>query len=268
MPRILNLTGMVVGDLTVLQFDTEKSKNSRKRFWLCRCKCGNIRSYSTDVLTSKKYRSCGCRQYEGNHKTHGKANTRIYAIWSKMKSRCHTPSTPHYEYYGGKGITVCDEWNSSFEAFYEWAINNGYSDSLSIDRIDPSKGYCPDNCRWVTKLQQARNKENSVMIKIGDKIMPSSYYADLYKIPTRTISSRYRSMIKRRIIVTEDNLCYPAHKKPDKVPVNQYSLNGEFLRRWDSYADVEKSGVGKRTGVRMCCLGKWKSAYGFIWRLA
>ncbi len=90
-----------------------------------------------------------------------KQNMRIYHIWESMKSRCYDSKNKCYYLYGGRGIAVCDEWKNDFLKFCDWALNNGYADNLTIDRIDNYKGYFPDNCRWATNLEQQRNKRNS-----------------------------------------------------------------------------------------------------------
>lgn len=91
-------------------------------------------------------------------KTHGMCYTRLYSIWQHMKNRCNQPKAHNYKYYGGRGITVCEEWQESFEKFHDWAVTHGYSKELTIDRKDVNGNYEPDNCRWATKLEQELNK--------------------------------------------------------------------------------------------------------------
>lgn len=94
-------------------------------------------------------------------------NPRIYKIWLGMRQRCNNPNDKDYGLYGGRGISVCEEWDNSSEAFIEWAKANGYSDGLSIDRVDTNGNYCPENCRWATSTQQARNKRMPKNNKTG-----------------------------------------------------------------------------------------------------
>jgi hypothetical protein len=118
--------------------------------------------YPSDIRQGKgKHCSRECRKASGSHRqyaaTHGMSRTRLYQIWSDMKNRCYCEQNAGFEYYGGRGIKVCDEWRESFETFRDWALASGYSDDLELDRRDADVGYEPGNCRWATRVQQMRN---------------------------------------------------------------------------------------------------------------
>ena len=157
-----DLTGKKYGRWTVIRRDTN-DKNNRSR-WVCECECGNTKTLKLCDLRNGRSKSCGCLRRENTSKmfsSHQKTNTRLYRIWASMKNRCLNPNASRYKDWGGRGITVCEEWKNNFIAFYEWAMTNGYSDNLSIDRIDNDKGYSPDNCRWATLTEQMRNTRRS-----------------------------------------------------------------------------------------------------------
>lgn len=150
--------GMKFGRLTALEY-VPGSK------WLCQCECGNQVMVSTGHLVTGHTASCGCLKHEKWHLTHGKRKTRLYRIWSGMKNRCTNENTPRYPDWGGRGIKVCDEWLHDFQAFWDWSMSHGYSDELSIDRIDNDGDYSPDNCRWATPKEQRTNQRTKeVMI--------------------------------------------------------------------------------------------------------
>lgn len=145
-----------------------KQRNT-EAYFICRCDCGTEKEVEAKALLSSRSKSCGC--YQKDNPTivkHRQCDTRLYRIWANMKNRCHNEQSNGYKYWGGRGISVCDEWRTSFESFRDWALLNGYSDELTIDRIDNDGNYEPDNCRWATMLTQIRNKrykENKLNVK-------------------------------------------------------------------------------------------------------
>ena len=185
----VDLTGQRFGYLTALNVDSCKNKNA---MWVCRCDCGKIVSVESQKLRNGNTQSCGCKR--GKIKietsgTHGKTKTRLYRIWHSMKSRCDYDFKGS-ERYHGRGIKVCDEWKDSFEAFYEWAAANGYSDKLTIDRIDSNGNYEPSNCRWTDKLTQDNNRNSNKKIEINGECHTIAEWARISGVNYQTIRSR------------------------------------------------------------------------------
>lgn len=160
--KIKDLTGQRYGILTVVSMAGHQGDAIT---WNCLCDCGKTSVVQGKNLQSGATRSCGCQ-----HVKHQKTGTRLYRIWNGMKSRCSNSTHPGYSHYGGRGITVCDEWKNSSKAFFEWALANGYEDHLTIDRIDVNGNYEPSNCRWVTQRVQCSNKRiksNTGVVGVG-----------------------------------------------------------------------------------------------------
>lgn len=160
-----DLVGKRFGKLDVIK-RVENSKDNRPMY-LCKCDCGTIKSIRGDNLRKEDgTRSCGCDSYllKNNYKHgycfRGKTN-RLYIVWADMKTRCYNCNDRNYQWYGGRGIKICDEWKDNFITFKEWAENNGYSDNLTIDRIDYNGNYEPSNCRFVDEKTQQNNKRTN-----------------------------------------------------------------------------------------------------------
>ena len=127
-----------------------------------------------------------------NNYKHGLRKTRLFRIWSNMKTRCTNPNTCCYKYYGGKGVTICNEWMNDFKHFYDWSMCHGYTDELSLDRIDYAGNYEPDNCRWVTNKTQANNKSDNRYVTRQGITLTLKEWCEIEKINYRTVQDRLK----------------------------------------------------------------------------
>lgn len=200
----LDLTDMKFGKLTVLYED--KSQKYERVHWICKCDCGNIISVSRNELRDGHTKSCGCLKLKNNGLT-TRANyrdNRLYNIWRGIKKRCTLPSDKDYKNYGGRGIQICNEWLNSYIAFHDWAINNGYSEELTIDRIDYDGNYEPSNCRWVTMKEQNNNKRSNVFFTYNGKTKSMSKWCDEFGVSYEKIKNKYETLKKHNNLNFDD----------------------------------------------------------------
>jgi hypothetical protein len=164
MGKLIDLTGQKFNHLEVLRKDDSRHENCA--CWVCKCDvCGCEVSMKANALKSLRYQTCGCGHPMND--VQGQSRDRLYGIWIKMKHRCYNAKTKHYKNYGARGITICDEWLNDYNVFRDWALSNGYKDTLTIDRIDFDGNYEPSNCRWTTLQEQNRNTSRTVKITVN-----------------------------------------------------------------------------------------------------
>lgn len=187
-----NLIGQKFGRLTVIGFDHKDVRN--KTYWLCECDCpehNRVVVYSSN-LKGGVSKSCGClareRAVETNTK-HGQSRTRLYHIWQHLIQRCENENVKDYYRYGGRGVSVCDEWHD-FEAFRDWSLKNGYDDTLSIDREDVDSDYSPRNCRWVDQITQQNNKRNNRLITFNGTTHTLAEWSRIFNVNYQSLCGR------------------------------------------------------------------------------
>ena len=204
MGKLIDLTGQRFGKLVVVKrAENHVSPNGfQKVQWLCQCDCGNMTIVSGGNLRNGTTKSCGCLKVESGKTAnlkHGCIRVgnkdRLYGVWAGMKQRCYNPKHEFYHRYGARGINVCDEWLNDYFAFKEWAYANGYDEKAklnqcTIDRIDPNKGYCPENCRWVDQKVQSNGLCTNHLIEYNGEIHTLSQWADILEMSYDVLKRR------------------------------------------------------------------------------
>lgn len=249
-----NEVGNRYGRLRVVSY---AGTNCHNALWNCVCDCGNKCVKLGVMLRSGRTKSCGCLHSETLSKRNKKYNVkyprRLYHSWHCMIERCEKEDNRYYYNYGGRGISVCEEWHN-FEVFATWALQNGYDESKTIDRINNDGNYCPENCKWSTKREQENNKRTNRKVEINGDVLNLSEWCEIFGISQVTVQSRLRygwdivdaittPVPKRRII-----LCIET---------------GETFR-FASEAG-KKYGVSA-SSISMAASGRTKSSCGFHWK--
>lgn len=199
----------------------------------------------------------------------GDSYTRLYTIWVDMKDRCFNKNGKAYRNYGQRNITVCDEWKHNFRSFKQWALSNGYTDKLTIDRINNDGNYEPSNCRWVDNIVQQNNKRNNHYITYKGETKTLSQWSKIIGIPKDTLRRRIVNLkwsidkaLTTELLATGDQT--GVNNKRSRS-VLQYTKTGSLVKRWVSVRSIilsEKYGAA----ILPCCKGRTKEAYGYIWK--
>lgn len=256
-----DLTGQRFGKLTVIKKSSQIGEPVK---WECLCDCGNTTFVTTRNLKKGNTKSCGCLKLK-----HGLTQTRIYRIWKDMKQRCYNPNNKFYNNYGGRGIKICNEWYNDVNVFYNWAVNNGYNDSLEIDRINNNCGYSPENCRWITHQEQQYNKRSNRLVEYNGELKPLMTWVkelglDYHKVNLRllngwSVEDAFWSNGKEHF----KKYCNNSHQNK---PVIQYDLDMNFVKIYDSIKEAAQTINGNQSSISRCCYHKQKQYKDFIWR--
>lgn len=228
-----DIIGETFGRLIVL----EKARKNNRNGFLCKCLCGNITFASGHQLRSGAKKSCGCLQREVgkiNFTKHGESNSRLYEVWVGMKKRCYNSNSPAYKNYGGRGITVCDEWKDNYTAFRDFMLGLGYDDSLpfrsqTLERINVNGNYEPNNCKLVSMKEQNVNRRNNHYVTYKGETKTITEIANEHGLEVENLLNRinyFGYTIEEAVEKPVRN--YPRRKAPE------YEVDGESLtlREW------------------------------------
>lgn len=247
----LNLVGKRFGRLTVIEDSGERTPKHQVK-WHCVCDCGNHVYVPTCYLTTGDTRSCGCLFRETckqpNTLRHGDASpngkhTRLYESWHQMRKRCNNPKDHNYRNYGGRGITVCTEWET-YEKFRDWALNNGYATDLSIDRIDVNGNYEPSNCRWADSITQGNNRRTNRFIEYNGEKHTLAEWARLTGISDDTLAHRLKDGWS-----IEDVFNKPVRSRKPSCPGIEYNGETHSIAEWSRITGIPYFTLIKRFEV-------------------
>lgn len=254
----LDLTGQRYGRLTVIK---EEGSTPNRISWLCKCDCGNYKIVKTINLRRGATKSCGCyrSEYVKNQKQMYPRDVRIRRlryIWHGMKRRCEDPKHKGYESYGGRGITVCNEWRD-YVTFARWAISHGYDDGLTIDRINNDGNYEPNNCRWVTIKEQLRNTRRNHLGTINGTTKTVTECAEEYGLDPNTVLTRMSKGMS-----LQESLLKKTHRHGGRgIPIRCIDTGEEFQ---------SVTAVSEKYGFNTSCIARAvrlnRMSYGMRWK--
>lgn len=241
-------TGDRFGYLTIIK-EVESDRHNYGgliRRFECKCDCGNIVIERLSTLRRRKDNiSCGCIK-TGFH-THSDTHTRIYGCWQSMKDRCLNPNCKAYKYYGGRGIKICDEWYN-YELFRDWALENGYTEDLTIDRLDVNGNYEPSNCRWATMSEQQQNKRDSRLLMFKGVTKHVVEWSKETGVPAQTIWKRFIKYGESELIFSDEPIKSTKEVKEKIIDLYNKGFNYSQIAR--------ETGVSSQSIKR--CLVRWK----------
>lgn len=301
--RYKDLTGKRFGKLVVTSEHESRVQNngSTYMYWKCVCDCGRETWVRGTSLSYGHNKSCG---HHGKP-IHNMSRTKLYYVLNRMKQRCYNEHNSSYKDYGGRGIYVCDEWlgKEGITNFIRWALENGYKEDLTIERIDVNGNYCPENCKWIPQKMQLRNQRRTVRIKGGKDITSYAEENDMDSDLVRSRRSVYGwndehllDSIPQKILIeykgrkytpdelseiiginagtirnrvkrgcTDEEVVMPVNSL-NAIPIEQYDLEGNLIASYGCLREaVSKTGI-PMTSITYCCNGKIKKTHGYVFK--
>lgn len=211
-PNFRDLSGQTFGDLTVSHFLGQGTYG--RCIYSCICSCGNVCEVQSNQLYQSRVRSCGCNDTKRPRQKHGLSGSKLYATWRRIMQRTENPKHVFFANYGGRGIKVCNRWKSSFLAFVE-DMGTPPTDNHTIDRLDSDGDYTPDNCRWATRAEQARNRRDNIYVTHQGQTRSVIEWAETFNVSSAMLARRLRNGWTMERATT----------KPLKIYTSQQSLN-------------------------------------------
>lgn len=259
--------GDVFGKLTLIgqpfyvRYMKNQSRNQRDTMGVFQCRCGNLVIANLEYVTLQQTKSCGCHRLQllrnGRRWTHRKSNTHLHHTWHMMKSRCMDPNQPSYPNYGGRGITVSEEWQHDFMSFYNWAMSSGYSPELHIDRINNDGNYEPGNCRFVTCLENQRNRRDTVQVTAWGETKPLAAWAEdqRCKVTYQQLWGRLRGAKYIHGWIPEEAISMPLRTR-SRTKIQLRSRRSDLMPRDKTAREqIKAAALAKLTDVERAVLG-------------